>query len=145
MFGQVYSLAGPYDSTPVVVQHMYLTGFQYFEMGAAAAMAWVLFSILIVLRICSRCSALVRQLTARRQDWRSMVMTWVRRHSKQIVLLVILTVLVVLWLLPIRAISTSCLILYISPSSRWIPEVITCRISGRFSLPSDYTHLAGLL
>ncbi len=50
VFGQVYILTGggPYDSTRVVVQHMYLTGFQYFEMGLAAAMAWVLFCILIV-------------------------------------------------------------------------------------------------
>ncbi|MGI6565831.1 MAG: carbohydrate ABC transporter permease [Firmicutes bacterium] len=57
-----------------------------------------------------------------------MVMTWVRRHSKQIVLLVILTVLAVLWLLPILwAISTS---LKPNPHTyrhppRWIPEVIT--------------------
>ncbi|NMB46495.1 MAG: sugar ABC transporter permease [Firmicutes bacterium] len=50
VFGQVYILTGggPYDSTRVVVQHMYLTGFQDFEMGLAAAMAWILFSILIV-------------------------------------------------------------------------------------------------
>jgi len=50
VFGQVYILTGggPYDSTRVVVQHMYLTGFQYFEMGLAASMAWVLFCILIV-------------------------------------------------------------------------------------------------
>lgn len=50
IFGQVFIITGggPHNSTRVVVQHLYETGFQYYQMGLASAMAWILFSVLIV-------------------------------------------------------------------------------------------------
>jgi len=50
VFGQVFVMTngGPFDSTRTVVQHIYETGFQYFRMGSASAVAWVLFTIVAV-------------------------------------------------------------------------------------------------
>jgi multiple sugar transport system permease protein len=42
---------GPFDSTRTVVMHLYQTGFQFFRMGGAAAVAWVLFLIVLVFTI----------------------------------------------------------------------------------------------
>ena len=47
LFGQVFVLTGggPGDATRTVVQHLYETAFQnFFQFGAASAMAWVLFA-----------------------------------------------------------------------------------------------------
>ncbi len=51
VFGQVYimTLGGPADSTRVIVQQVYETGFQYFRMGSASAQAFVLLLILAIL------------------------------------------------------------------------------------------------
>lgn len=53
VFGQVQLITGggPANSTRVVLQHIYDTGFQYFQLGEASAMAWVLFLILLGLTI----------------------------------------------------------------------------------------------
>lgn len=50
IFGQVFIMTGggPADSSRVMVQHIYETGFQYYRMGEASAIAWVLFAIIIV-------------------------------------------------------------------------------------------------
>jgi multiple sugar transport system permease protein len=42
---------GPFDSTRTVVMHLYQTGFQFFRMGSAAAVAWVLFLIILIFTI----------------------------------------------------------------------------------------------
>ena len=50
IFGQVFILTqgGPGDATRTVVQHLYETAFQnFFHFGAATAMAWVLFAIIV--------------------------------------------------------------------------------------------------
>jgi multiple sugar transport system permease protein len=50
IFGQVFVLTqgGPGDGTRTVVQHLYETAFQnFFAFGAASAMAWVLFAIIV--------------------------------------------------------------------------------------------------
>jgi multiple sugar transport system permease protein len=39
---------GPFDSTRTLVMHIYQTGFQFFRMGGASAVAWVLFLIVSV-------------------------------------------------------------------------------------------------
>jgi multiple sugar transport system permease protein len=39
---------GPFDSTRSLVMHLYQTGFQFFRMGGASAVAWVLFLIVSV-------------------------------------------------------------------------------------------------
>jgi len=38
---------GPFDSTRSLVMHLYQTGFQFFRMGGASAVAWVLFIIVL--------------------------------------------------------------------------------------------------
>jgi len=51
IFGQVFILTqgGPGDATRTVVQHLYETAFQnFFQFGAASAMAWVLFTVILV-------------------------------------------------------------------------------------------------
>jgi multiple sugar transport system permease protein len=50
IFGQVFILTqgGPGDATRTVVQHLYETAFQnFFHFGAATAMAWVLFAVIV--------------------------------------------------------------------------------------------------
>src|SRR2546422_668429 len=54
LFGQVFVLTGggPGDATRTVVQHLYEAAFQnFFQFGAASAMAWVLFAIILVFSI----------------------------------------------------------------------------------------------
>jgi multiple sugar transport system permease protein len=54
IFGQVFVLTqgGPGDATRTVVQHLYETAFQnFFAFGAASAMAWVLFAIILVFSV----------------------------------------------------------------------------------------------
>jgi multiple sugar transport system permease protein len=54
LFGQVFVLTGggPGDATRTVVQHLYETAFQnFFQFGAASAMAWVLFAIILVFSV----------------------------------------------------------------------------------------------
>ncbi|HEY0583526.1 MAG TPA: sugar ABC transporter permease [Chloroflexota bacterium] len=49
VFGQILVMTngGPFDSTRPLVQHIYETGFHFFRMGSAAAIAWVLFAIVM--------------------------------------------------------------------------------------------------
>jgi multiple sugar transport system permease protein len=42
---------GPFDSTRSLVMHLYQTGFQFFRMGGASAVAWVLFLIVLVFTV----------------------------------------------------------------------------------------------
>jgi multiple sugar transport system permease protein len=54
IFGQVFVLTqgGPGDATRTVVQHLYETAFQnFFQFGAASAMAWVLFAVILVFSV----------------------------------------------------------------------------------------------
>jgi ABC-type sugar transport system permease subunit len=54
LFGQVFVLTGggPGDATRTVVQHLFETAFQnFFQFGAASAMAWVLFAIILVFSV----------------------------------------------------------------------------------------------
>jgi multiple sugar transport system permease protein len=53
VFGQVFVMTGggPFDSTRTVVQHIYESGFRYFRMGSASAIAWALFAIVLVFTI----------------------------------------------------------------------------------------------
>ncbi|HKW94311.1 MAG TPA: sugar ABC transporter permease [Methylomirabilota bacterium] len=54
LFGQVFILTGggPGDATRTVVQHLYEAAFQnFFQFGAASAMAWVLFAIILAFSV----------------------------------------------------------------------------------------------
>jgi multiple sugar transport system permease protein len=53
VFGQVFVMTGggPFDSTRTIVQHIYESGFRYFRMGNASAIAWALFAIVLVFTI----------------------------------------------------------------------------------------------
>jgi multiple sugar transport system permease protein len=50
VFGQVFVMTngGPFDSTRTLVMHIYETGFRFFKMGNASAIAWALFCIVLV-------------------------------------------------------------------------------------------------
>ena len=54
---QVFDLAfmltkgGPGDATNTIVMYIYNQGFQFFQMGYAAAIAWVLFSIIFIITL----------------------------------------------------------------------------------------------
>lgn len=50
VFGQVYVMTGggPYGSTRVLIQYIYESGFSYYAMGYASAMAYVLFIIILL-------------------------------------------------------------------------------------------------
>jgi multiple sugar transport system permease protein len=52
-FTQAYVMTngGPLYSTLFYVYYLYLNAFQYFNMGYAAALAWVLFFIIFVLTV----------------------------------------------------------------------------------------------
>jgi multiple sugar transport system permease protein len=52
-FAQVYILTqgGPADATLLYAYYLYVTAFQFFKMGYASAMAWVLFVIVLVATI----------------------------------------------------------------------------------------------
>jgi multiple sugar transport system permease protein len=54
LFGQVFVLTGggPGDATRTVVQHLFETAFQnFFQFGAASAMAWVLFAVILLFSV----------------------------------------------------------------------------------------------
>jgi multiple sugar transport system permease protein len=54
LFGQVFvlTMGGPGDATRTVVQHLYEAAFQnFFQFGAASAMAWVLFAVILVFSV----------------------------------------------------------------------------------------------
>ncbi len=54
LFGQVFVLTGggPGDATRTVVQHLYEAAFQnFFQFGAASAMAWVLFAVILAFSV----------------------------------------------------------------------------------------------
>jgi multiple sugar transport system permease protein len=53
VFAQVFVMTngGPFDSTRTLVQHIYENGFRFFRMGNASAIAWILFSIVVVFTI----------------------------------------------------------------------------------------------
>ena len=54
LFGQVFVLTGggPGDATRTVVQHLFETAFQnFFQFGAASAMAWVLFAVILAFSV----------------------------------------------------------------------------------------------
>lgn len=52
-FEQVFVMTGggPGDSSELTVLYMYRQGFEYFQMGYAAAIAWVLFAVILVLTL----------------------------------------------------------------------------------------------
>jgi multiple sugar transport system permease protein len=53
VFGQVYVMTGggPYGSTRVLIQYIYESGFSYYTMGYASAMAYILFIIILIVSL----------------------------------------------------------------------------------------------
>ena len=53
VFNEVYMLTngGPVDSTKTIMLEIYNTAFRYFRMGEASVLAWLLFSIILVVTI----------------------------------------------------------------------------------------------
>ena len=63
VFGQVYVMTqgGPSNSTLTIVNYLYVVGFTWFEMGYAAAIAYALFALLLVITV------IQFRMTARRE------------------------------------------------------------------------------
>jgi multiple sugar transport system permease protein len=55
IFDQVYIMTqgkgGPANATLVYVLYLYRNGFEYFKMGYASALAWILFLIILAITI----------------------------------------------------------------------------------------------
>ena len=53
VFGQVYVMTqgGPSNSTLTIVNYLYVVGFTWFEMGYAAAIAYALFALLLIVTV----------------------------------------------------------------------------------------------
>jgi multiple sugar transport system permease protein len=53
VFGQVYVMSGggPHGMTRVLIQYIYESGFSYYQMGYASAMAYVLFAIILLVSL----------------------------------------------------------------------------------------------
>jgi multiple sugar transport system permease protein len=47
----VMTSGGPANATTTIVFEIFQTGFKYFNMGSASALAWILFAILIVVTL----------------------------------------------------------------------------------------------
>jgi len=53
IFAQIYIMTngGPVKSTTVAVYYLYQQGFQFFHMGYASALAWILFLVMLILTV----------------------------------------------------------------------------------------------
>ena len=53
VYDQVFIMTtgGPMNATKTLVYHIYLNGFQFFKMGYASAMSWILFAIIFLLTL----------------------------------------------------------------------------------------------
>jgi multiple sugar transport system permease protein len=120
VFGQVYVMTqgGPSNSTLTIVNYLYVVGFTWFEMGYAAAIAYALFALLLVITV------IQFRMTARESGGGFVRADLVVRLG----LYVLMGLVLVLWLAPlVWMLSTSLKpegqILSLVP--RWIPQVFT--------------------
>src|SRR5512136_2448433 len=120
VFGQVYVMTqgGPSNSTLTIVNYLYVVGFTWFEMGYAAAIAYALFALLLVITV------IQFRMTARESSGGFVRTDLVVRLG----LYVLMGLVLVLWLAPlVWMLSTSLKpegqILSLVP--RWVPQVFT--------------------
>jgi ABC-type glycerol-3-phosphate transport system permease component len=120
VFGQVYVMTqgGPSNSTLTIVNYLYVVGFTWFEMGYAAAIAYALFALLLVITV------IQFRMSARESGGGFVRTDLVVRLG----LYGLMGLVLVLWLAPlVWMLSTSLKpegqILSLVP--RWIPRVFT--------------------
>jgi multiple sugar transport system permease protein len=120
VFGQVYVMTqgGPSNSTLTIVNYLYVVGFTWFEMGYAAAIAYALFALLLVITV------IQFRLTARESGGGFVRTDLVVRMG----LYLLMALVLVLWMAPlVWMLSTSLKpegqILSLIP--RWIPKTVT--------------------
>ena len=120
VFGQVYVMTqgGPSNSTLTIVNYLYVVGFTWFEMGYAAAIAYALFSLLLVITVIQF-----------RMTYRESAGGFVRTDVVvRMGLYMLMGLVLVLWVAPlVWMLSTSLKpegqILNLIP--RWIPQTFT--------------------
>jgi ABC-type sugar transport system permease subunit len=120
VFGQVYVMTqgGPSNSTLTIVNYLYVVGFTWFEMGYAAAIAYALFALLLVITV-------VQFRMVSREGGGGFVRTELLVRSG---LYALMGLVLLLWVGPlVWMVSTSLKpegqILSLVP--RWIPQVFT--------------------
>ena len=120
VFGQVYVMTqgGPSNSTLTIVNYLYVVGFTWFEMGYAAAIAYALFALLLVITV-------VQFRLVSRENGGGFVRTELLVRSG---LYALMGLVLLLWVGPlVWMVSTSLKpegqILSLVP--RWIPQVFT--------------------
>jgi ABC-type sugar transport system permease subunit len=120
VFGQVYVMTqgGPSNSTLTVVNYLYVVGFTWFEMGYAAAIAYALFALLLVITVVQ-----FRMTTRERAGG------FVRTDfAVRLSLYALMGLVLVLWVGPLLWMLSTSLkpegqILSLVP--RWIPQIFT--------------------
>ncbi|MFB3816716.1 MAG: ABC transporter permease subunit [Candidatus Methylomirabilales bacterium] len=120
VFGQVYVMTqgGPSNSTLTIVNYLYVVGFTWFEMGYAAAIAYALFALLLVV-------TLVQFRLAAREGRAGFVQAGV---LVRLGLYALLALVLVAWVAPLLWMLSTSLkpegqILTLVP--RWIPQTFT--------------------
>lgn len=120
VFGQVYVMTqgGPSNSTLTIVNYLYVVGFTWFEMGYAAAIAYALFALLLVITV-------IQFRMVSRESGGGFVRT---ELLVRLGLYVLMGLVLVLWLGPLLWMLSTSLkpegqILSLIP--RWIPKVFT--------------------
>lgn len=120
VFGQVYVMTqgGPSNSTLTIVNYLYVVGFTWFEMGYAAAIAYALFALLLVITV-------IQFRMVSRESGGGFVRTDLLVRSG---LYVLMGLVLVCWVAPLLWMLSTSLkpegqILSLIP--RWIPKTFT--------------------
>lgn len=121
VFGQVYVMTqgGPSNSTLTIVNYLYVVGFTWFEMGYAAAIAYALFGLLLVVTVFQF------RLVSRESREAGFIRV---QHLVRLGLYVVMALVLILWLGPLLWLLSTSLkpegqILSLVP--RWIPKTFT--------------------
>ena len=120
VFGQVYVMTqgGPSNSTLTIVNYLYVVGFTWFEMGYAAAIAYALFALLLVITV-------IQFRMVSRESGGGFVRTDLLMRSG---LYILMGLVLILWVAPLLWMLSTSLkpegqILSLIP--RWIPKTFT--------------------
>jgi len=120
VFGQVYVMTqgGPSNSTLTIVNYLYVVGFTWFEMGYAAAIAYALFALLLVV-------TMIQFRMVSRESGGGFVRTDLLVRSG---LYLLMGLVLVIWVAPLFWMLSTSLkpegqILSLIP--RWIPKTLT--------------------
>ena len=120
VFGQVYVMTqgGPSNSTLTIVNYLYVVGFTWFEMGYAAAIAYALFALLLVI-------TMIQFRMVSRESGGGFVRTDLLVRSG---LYILMGLVLVCWVAPLLWMLSTSLkpegqILSLIP--RWIPKTLT--------------------